>query len=294
MKEKAVKKIGLIGNPNVGKSTVFNALTGLKQHTGNWTGKTVTNAVGKYEYEGKEYELVDLPGTYSLISHSAEEEVTRDFVLEKDYDLIVVVCDAVCLERNLNLVLQVKTITSNVLVCVNLLDEARKKKIVVNIEKLSEELEIPAVGISARNEEGLDVLLEEIANNVSEMNLHDEIKDVEELITIEMEKNIIKEAERIAKKVVKFEKDNYASKDRKIDKILTNKITGIPIMLLMLGIILWLTIEGANYPSQVLFDFLFSIGDKIETILINVKFPLGLVDLLIIGNVNGVLEYNTV
>ena len=91
--ERRKKKIGLVGNPNVGKSTVFNALTGLNQHTGNWTGKTVTNAVGTYEYEEEEYELVDLPGTYSLISHSAEEEVTRDFVLGKNYEAIVVVCD---------------------------------------------------------------------------------------------------------------------------------------------------------------------------------------------------------
>ena len=310
MKEKTVKRIGLIGNPNVGKSTVFNALTGLKQHTGNWTGKTVTNAVGKYEYEGKEYELVDLPGTYSLISHSAEEEVTRDFVLERNYDLIVVVCDAVCLERNLNLVLQVKTITSNVLVCVNLLDEARKKKISVNLENLSKELKLPVVGISARNEEGLELLIEEIANNITEKSLKVEANETEEienngetliketntyeqlvktkkyieqLITMETEKNIIKKAEKIAKKVVKFEKDNYASKDRKIDKILTNKITGIPIMILMLGVILWLTIEGANYPSQFLFDLLFSIGDKIEKFLINFNLPLGLVDVLING-----------
>ena len=299
MKEK-VKKIGLVGNPNVGKSTVFNALTGLKQHTGNWTGKTVTNAVGNFEYEGKEYELVDLPGTYSLISHSAEEEVTRDYVLKKDYDLIVIVCDAVCLERNLNLVLQVKKITKDILVCVNLLDEARKKKIRIDLIELEKELGVSIVGISARNEEGLDKLLEKIKANTREErilsnlvikekeemlnDIQNEKKiNIEEIISIEVEKEIIKDAELISKRVVKFEKENYASKDRKIDKILTNKITGIPIMLLMLGIILWLTIEGANYPSQFLFDVLFNIGDKIEIFLTEVGAPIVLIDMLING-----------
>lgn len=288
-----VKKIGLVGNPNVGKSTVFNALTGLNQHTGNWTGKTVTNAVGKFEYEGKEYELVDLPGTYSLISHSAEEEVTRDFVLSYDYDLIVVVCDAVCLERNLNLVLQMKKVTSKILVCVNLLDEARKKKIIINLKKLEEELETPVVGVSARNGEGLDNLLKLVNKNIehcfnenyAENNEDEENNEskIERIISIETEKEIIKEAEKISQKVIKFEKENYASKDRKIDKILTNKVTGIPIMLLMLGIILWLTIEGANYPSQLLFDFLFSFGDKIELFLTNINVAPVIVDALING-----------
>ena len=114
------KKLGLAGNPNVGKSTVFNALTGLNQHTGNWPGKTVSNASGTFEKNGKEYIIYDLPGTYSLIPHSAEEEVARDFICYEEYDLMILVCDAVCLERNLNLVLQTIEITQNVIVCVNL------------------------------------------------------------------------------------------------------------------------------------------------------------------------------
>ena len=191
MENVRTQTIGLVGNPNVGKSTVFNALTGLNQHTGNWTGKTVTNAVGKFRYKEKEYELVDLPGTYSLISHSTEEEVTIDFVLEGNYDKILVVCDAVCLERNLNLVLQVKKITPNVLVCVNLLDEARKKRIQIDLEKLEQKLGLAVVGISARNGEGIDKLLEKIS--MQEAKEHTDLPKsakgkVEEIISIEEEK----------------------------------------------------------------------------------------------------------
>ncbi len=124
------KVIALAGNPNVGKSTLFNRLTGMKQHTGNWPGKTVTNAVGRYRDARNDYWFVDIPGTYSLMANSAEEEVARDFLCFGNPDAAVVVCDATCLERNLNLVLQTIEIRSNVIVCVNLLDEARKKGIV--------------------------------------------------------------------------------------------------------------------------------------------------------------------
>lgn len=121
------KVIALAGNPNVGKSTVFNYLTGMKQHTGNWPGKTVSNAWGWCEFEGENYVMVDIPGTYSLMAHSAEEEVARDFICFGEPDAVVVVCDATCLERNLNLVLQILEITGNALVCVNLIDEAKRE-----------------------------------------------------------------------------------------------------------------------------------------------------------------------
>ena len=121
--------VALAGNPNVGKSTVFNELTGLRQHTGNWPGKTVTNAQGRAVHKGKGYILVDIPGTYSLLAHSAEEEVARDFICFGEPDAVVVVCDATCLERNMNLVLQTLEITDRVVVCVNLMDEARRKNI---------------------------------------------------------------------------------------------------------------------------------------------------------------------
>ena len=272
----------------MGKSTVFNALTGLKQHTGNWTGKTVENAVGIFKYNNVEYELVDLPGTYSLIAHSAEEEVARDFVLSEDYDLILIVCDAVCLERNLNLVLQVKKITSNVVACVNLMDEARKKGIVINLKELSNNLGVHVVGVSARSGEGLEELKKVVINSLKREffekdSKSKEKKSIEEIISIETETEIIKEAEDIINDVVKYEKKNHDARDRMIDKILTNKITGIPIMLIMLGIILWITIQGANYPSQVLFDVLFGLGEKIEETLINVNVTPIIVDALING-----------
>lgn len=124
-----MKKIALAGNPNVGKSTVFNALTGLHQHTGNWAGKTVSNTSGYFKHNDIDYQIYDLPGTYSLIAHSKEEEVARDFICFEEYDLVIVVCDAVCLERNLNLVLQTLEITDKVIVCVNLMDEPKRKKL---------------------------------------------------------------------------------------------------------------------------------------------------------------------
>ena len=145
------KVIALAGNPNVGKSTVFNALTGMKQKTGNWTGKTVSNAIGKCNYGKAEYTLVDIPGTYSLFTHSAEEEVARDFICFDKHDVAIVVVDATSLERNLNLVLQVLEVDRNVVVCVNLLDEATKKGIDIDLKELSLLLGVPVVGTSARS-----------------------------------------------------------------------------------------------------------------------------------------------
>ena len=141
--------VALAGNPNVGKSTVFNALTGLRQHTGNWPGKTVTSAQGRCERGGRGYVLVDLPGTYSLMAHSAEEEVARDFLCFGGADGAVVVCDATCLERNLNLVLQTLELQPRTVVCVNLLDEAERKGVRVELEGLSRRLGVPVVGAAA-------------------------------------------------------------------------------------------------------------------------------------------------
>ena len=157
------KVIALAGNPNVGKSTLFNKITGLKQHTGNWTGKTVTNAVGEYRDKENHFAFVDIPGTYSLIAHSAEEEVARDFLLFGEPDLAVVVCDATCLERNLNLVLQVSEICPKVVVCVNLLDEAEKKGIYVDLKLLGQKLGLPVVGTSAQRGKGINELINVIS-----------------------------------------------------------------------------------------------------------------------------------
>lgn len=348
--------IALAGNPNVGKSTVFNALTGLNQHTGNWPGKTVSNASGMYTYNNQDYKIYDLPGIYSILAHSEEEVVARDFICFDKNDLVVVVCDAVCLMRNLNLVLQIAEIANNMIVCVNLLDEAKKKNIYIDLKKLKELLHVEVVGTSARNKSGLDELLKKIEiestkvnnkiikvtyrnsieqaikviedkikpllpnqiksrwvalnllkeNNVLVKNLEEKIhinilnEDVEQslkkakqilleddILLNEIEDYIVEainnKAEEIADDVTSYKSIDYNKKDKKIDKILTNKITGIPIMLLLFAGIFWLTIVGSNYPSSILSDFLFSFEDNILAFLTFIHIPSILTDLLVFG-----------
>jgi Fe2+ transport system protein B len=156
--------VALAGNPNTGKSTVFNALTGLKQHTGNWPGKTVSRAEGGFSFGSQTYKLVDLPGTYSLLSTSEDEEIARDFIVFGKPDVTVVVVDAGRLERNLNLVLQILEITPRALVCLNLIDEAERRSIVVNDRALSKELGVPVVPTVARSKIGIPELLQSISD----------------------------------------------------------------------------------------------------------------------------------
>lgn len=352
------KIIAIAGNPNVGKSTLFNNLTGMNQHTGNWPGKTVTNAQGYCKTREHSYVLVDIPGTYSLMAHSTEEEVARNFICFGGSDGVVVVCDATCLERNLNLVLQTMEISDRVLVCVNLMDEAARKNITIDLKGLSEKLGVPVAGTIARKKQSLDQLMKQLDGLVEgtqtaapyqveyspiieqaiamaepavkgrvegKVNsrwltlklldsdpslmkelreyLDEDILEVPEIslalsqarehlakygITNEILKDrivaaLVASAEKICRDTVQFHKNGYNEGDRKLDKILTSRFTGYPVMIGMLAVVFWLTITGANYPSQMLADALFRLQDQLTKAFMAVGAPPWLHGLLILG-----------
>lgn len=341
------KVIALAGNPNVGKSTVFNALTGLNQHTGNWPGKTVANAQGYCATAKHGCVFVDIPGTYSLMAHSAEEEVARNFICFGKPDAIVVVCDATALERNLNLVLQTMEVSDRVVVCVNLMDEAARKGISIDLKKLSRILGVPVVGTSARKKNTLGALLDAVdralekesrldfkidypdavekAVNIVEKETRLIVKDrrrakwlalkllekdpsltkeltalagneflnnpalfsarsqAEELlfengITTDKLKDIIvssavEYAEKIANETVTFKNPKYAAFDRKLDRFLTGKLTGYAVMIVLLAFVFWLTVTGANYPSEILSAFFGKIEMRLDELFIRLNSP---------------------
>lgn len=325
--------IALAGNPNVGKSTVFNALTGMRQHTGNWAGKTVANASGTFTHRNIDFTLVDIPGTYSLMASSPDEEAAREFICFGQPDCIIVVLDATCLERNLNLAIQILEVNKKAVICVNLLDEATKKGIQIDLDELSLYLGVPVVGTAARSGEGLDELKDavfdvatgkrkvfgtkikynsniekaiiKLENIIEDSKLFDDktfsylskrflalrlidcdkkldnsIKEYfnfsliehktinkafteihNELENIGMKQDdirdiivegIVAKAQEIYAHCTCLCDKCYSRRDRKLDKILTSKLTGIPIMLLLFGVIFYITISGANYPSELL------------------------------------------
>ena len=360
LKSKCDFTIAIAGNPNVGKSTVFNSLTGLHQHTGNWPGKTVSNASGIATFNNKNFLLVDIPGTYSIMSNSQEEEIARDYICFGNPDCTVVVLDATCLERNLNLVYQILEITNKVVVCVNLLDEAKKKGIEIDLDKLSFTLGVPVVGTIARKKKTLNKLMQSVYEVCTE-NCSDELfkieypESIENAITIveksakellcsslftnyrwislkllegnskiissienylninlvdneniscsvNKDKEILEDnninissfkdiivstimyhSEKISLDVIRCKRQNYSVRTNKIDKILTSKLTGIPIMLLFFALIFWITITGANYPSALLTKFFNYIETKLVLLFEHFNSPLWLIDISVFG-----------
>lgn len=230
--------VALAGNPNVGKSTIFNDFTGLHQHTGNWTGKTVDNARGEYNYNENKYIMLDLPGTYSLTPTSAEEAAACSFIRSKYYNVIVIVIDAVCAKRNLRFACEVLSQTdAPAIICVNLIDEARKKGIRFDMQRLSEMTGVPVIAAAARSGVGMDELKQEIERAAS----YGTRQKRDDLPHDELFAECVRTSGRFADII-----------DRKIDNIVLSKIYGIPIMLSLLLVIFWITMVGANYPSALL------------------------------------------
>lgn len=276
-------KIALAGNPNVGKSTVFNALTHLHQHTGNWTGKTITCANGIVRWNGKTFCLVDLPGTYALHSHAAEENAAREFLQSNTADCIIIVVDATCLERNLIFTLQILSMTQRAVLCLNLMDEARKKSISIDVPALEKRLGIPVVPCTAATGKGLDHLMETVETLVENNSIKTtDQKNVTEFPPLS---SFVHAAGQIAVETVTVDA-RIPDRDRKIDAILTSRRYGIPIMLALIALVFFLTITGANIPSEWLSYLLFACAQPLNDLITWLGAPEWLRAMLIDGGWN--------
>ncbi len=319
-------KILLAGNPNVGKSTVFNALTGMKQHTGNWSGKTVETAAGYYKHNNNYYNIIDLPGTTSLCTDSRDERAALNAILKTDYQCIVIVADACALQKNLYLIIQILEFCNNAVLCLNMAEQAKKQNIIINKDILSKELGIPVVMTEARKKHGLEELKDTISSAVqgeiksSSFELHYDdytekhIEEISSLLSdkdkkrgtaIHMIENTsgkendiysysedisrkiaaerIRFSEEVYKKSVQTGNTNYNKKRITADKIICSRFPGILIMLLLFAFIIFLTIIGANYPSEWL-SFLFSeLGKNFRNILENTNIPDNVISFIVDG-----------
>ncbi len=338
----------LVGNPNTGKSSIFNELTGFHQHTGNWSGKTVVNAYGEYKHKGEDYGVIDLPGIYSVFSYSEEEEVAREFICFGKYDVLVVVCDMTCIERNISILFQILEMNKKVILCLNLCDEARDKNIIVDINKMEEELKIPIIKTSVKENIGIEELkdkIRDVLDNKYEFKENDlkYEEEIEKKVTSICEKldflkstdnkrwislrildsdedffsfmkSHLTEEENEKLKLLREEynegnfkevreniietiyekcksiRSNYVEqkgdkhlRDRKIDDIITSKKFGIPIMISLIAVILFITINLSNIPSSILSNMFNYLEGKLSIFLNYLHFPVFIHDMLVYG-----------